>query len=94
MARSNSAHRTWYFTLISGTFNVGMGDTFYATHPNSTATGTYEYLKPRMKYFVRHFQDMGPLRIEYLNPADDPRPTKALAQNEAGDLSCTKAVSI
>ena len=70
-------------TVIAGTFNIGMGDTFdqHATKP--MPAGTYGFWKSGMKHFVWvkgetivQFHGDGPWKIEYVNPADDPRNQK------------------
>ena len=72
--------KTERVTVISGTFNLGMGDTFDAGRTTPMPAGTYGYWKAGMKHFVLikgetivQFHGMGPWSIEYLNPADDPR---------------------
>ena len=67
-------------TVISGTFNIGMGDKFDATKGKPMPAGTFGTWPPGMKHFVWAKGDtvvqlhgMGPWTIEYLNPADDPR---------------------
>jgi hypothetical protein len=67
-------------TVISGTFHIGMGEKFDAAKALPMPTGTYGYWKPGMKHFVWikgetvvQFHGMGPWKIEYVNPADDPR---------------------
>lgn len=70
-------------TVISGTFNLGMGDTFDATKTEALPAGTYGTWPAGMKHFVWvkgetvvQFHGDGPWVIEYLNPADDPRKKK------------------
>ena len=72
--------KTERVTVISGTFNIGMGDTFDASRTNAMPAGTYGYWEAGMKHFVwikgetiAQFHGMGPWKIEYVNPADDPR---------------------
>lgn len=67
-------------TVISGTFNIGMGETFDAGRTKAMSAGTYGYWEPGMKHFVwvkgetvAQFHGIGPWKIEYVNPADDPR---------------------
>jgi hypothetical protein len=75
--------KTERVTVIAGTFNIGMGDTFdqHATKP--MPAGTYGFWKSGMKHFVWvkgetvvQFHGDGPWKIEYVNPADDPRNQK------------------
>ena len=70
-------------TVISGTFNLGMGDKFDATKTEAMPTGTYGTWPPGMKHFVWvkgetvvQFHGDGPWTITYLDPADDPRMKK------------------
>ena len=70
-------------TIISGTFNLGMGDKFDATKGEALPAGTYGTWPAGMKHFVWvkgetvvQFHGEGPWTITYLNPADDPRNAK------------------
>ena len=70
-------------TVISGTFNLGMGDTFDATKTEALPAGTYGTWPPGMKHFVWakgetvvQFHGDGPWTITYLDPTDDPRTKK------------------
>lgn len=72
--------KTERVTVISGTFNIGMGDEFDAAKTKPMPAGTYGYWETGMKHFVWtkgetvvQFHGMGPWKIEYVNPADDPR---------------------
>jgi rhodanese-related sulfurtransferase/quercetin dioxygenase-like cupin family protein len=67
-------------TVISGTFHIGMGETFDADAARPMPAGTYGYWPPGMKHFVWvkgetivQFHGDGPWKIVYVNPADDPR---------------------
>jgi quercetin dioxygenase-like cupin family protein len=70
-------------TVISGTFHLGMGDTFDPAKGQELPAGTYGTWPPGMKHFVWvtgetvvQFHGDGPWTINYLNPADDPRNKK------------------
>lgn len=70
-------------TIISGTFNLGMGDKFDQTKSQELPTGTYGTWPAGMKHFVWvkgetvvQFHGDGPWKIEYVNAADDPRNQK------------------
>lgn len=70
-------------TVISGTFNIGMGEKFDATKGTAMPAGTFGTWAPGMKHFVWtkgetviQLHGTGPWTIEYLNPADDPRKVK------------------
>jgi rhodanese-related sulfurtransferase/quercetin dioxygenase-like cupin family protein len=56
-------------TVISGTFHIGMGETFDADAARPMPAGTYGYWPPGMKHFVWVKGET----IVYVNPADDPR---------------------
>jgi len=67
-------------TVISGTFNIGMGATFDAAIATAMPAGTYGYWEPGMQHFVWtkgetvvQFHGMGPWSIQYVDPKDDPR---------------------
>ncbi len=69
-----------HVTVVSGTFNVGMGDTFDPSKTAELPTGTFAFLAPEMHHFawakgetVLQLHGVGPWQINYLNPADDPR---------------------
>ncbi len=70
-------------TVVSGTFNLGMGDTFDMTKTEPLPAGTYGTWPAGMKHFVWvkgetvvQFHGDGPWAIEYVNRADDPRSKK------------------
>jgi hypothetical protein len=70
-------------TVISGTFNLGMGDTFDEKKGEALPAGTYGSWPAGMKHYVWvkgetvvQFHGDGPWVIQYVNPADDPRNTK------------------
>ena len=70
-------------TVISGTFNVGMGDRFDQSKTQPMPVGTYGFWPAGMKHFVWangetviQFHGTGPWSIQYINPSDDPRNQK------------------
>jgi quercetin dioxygenase-like cupin family protein len=72
--------KTERVTVISGTFNLGMGDKFDQDSTKPMPAGTYGYWKAGMKHFVWikgetivQFHGEGPWTINYVNAADDPR---------------------
>ena len=81
-------------TVISGTFNIGMGDKFDENAAQAMPAGTYGHWEPGMKHFVYvkgetivQFHGEGPWIINYVNPADDPRlnsPPKTSALTDDG----------
>ena len=75
--------KTERVTVISGTFNIGMGEKFDEKATKAMPAGTYGYWEAGMKHFVWtkgetvvQFHGMGPWSIQYVNPADDPRKEK------------------
>lgn len=75
--------KTERVTVISGTFNIGMGDKFDEKATKAMPAGTYGYWEPGMKHFVWtkgetvvQFHGMGPWSIQYVNADDDPRNKK------------------
>ena len=75
--------KTERVTVISGTFNIGMGEKFDKSITKPMPVGTYGYWETGMKHFVWvkgetvvQFHGMGPWKIEYVNPKDDPRSQK------------------
>jgi quercetin dioxygenase-like cupin family protein len=74
---------TEHVTVISGTFNFGMGEKFDKSATQEMPAGTFGFWPAGMKHFVWvkgetvvQLHGVGPWRIEYLNPADDPRKAK------------------
>ena len=72
-----------HITVISGTFNFGMGDTFDASATQEMPAGTFGFWPAGMKHFawakgetVVQLHGIGPWTIEYLDPANDPRKAK------------------
>jgi ChrR Cupin-like domain len=66
-------------TVISGSFKVGMGDTFDISKMNTFPAGSFAYLDPDMHHYaiavgatVVQIHGMAPLQVNYVNPADDP----------------------
>jgi quercetin dioxygenase-like cupin family protein len=69
-----------HITVISGIFNLGMGDTFDETKTKAMPAGSFGYWPAGMKHFVWvkgetiiQVHGIGPWGINYVNPADDPR---------------------
>jgi quercetin dioxygenase-like cupin family protein len=75
--------KTERVTVISGMFNIGMGDKFDEKATQAMSAGTYGFWESGMKHFVWikgetvvQFHGTGPWSIQYVNPADDPRNQK------------------
>ena len=72
-----------HLTVISGTFNLGMGPKFDQGATRAMPAGTFGYWPAGMQHFawvkgetIVQLHGIGPWRIDYVNPADDPRTTK------------------
>jgi len=70
-------------TIISGTLKVGMGDKFDESTMMSFPMGSFAYLDPSMHHYamgsgetVVQIHGMAPLKINYINPNDDPSKKK------------------
>ena len=70
-------------TVLSGTLKVGMGDQFDASKMMSFGAGSFAYLDPTMHHYaaasgetVIQIHGMSPLKVNYINPADDPSAKK------------------
>ena len=66
-------------TVLSGTFNVGMGDKLDKSKGQALASGGFFSAPPRMSHFawatgetVVEVTAMGPLDFRYVDPKDDP----------------------
>jgi hypothetical protein len=67
-------------TVISGTLNLGAGDTLDQAKSKALPAGSVSIVEPKMHYFawtgeetVVQVNGMGPWGFTYMNPADDPR---------------------
>ena len=70
-------------TVISGTFKVGMGDTFDADKMGTFPAGSFAYLDPDMHHYamasgevVVQIHGKAPVQFNYINPQDDPSKKK------------------
>ena len=66
-------------TVISGSFKVGMGDSFDASKMNAFPAGSFAYMEPSMHHYgmavgetVVQVHGVAPFQINYVNPGDDP----------------------
>jgi quercetin dioxygenase-like cupin family protein len=67
-------------TVISGTMNLGMGETADPAKAKALPAGTFFTMPPGMPHFA-YFEEetiiqanaIGPSVINYINPKDDPR---------------------
>ena len=72
-----------HVTVISGTFNIGMGEKFDKSGGRAVSAGAFAFMPPGMRHFawttgetVIQLHGSGPWQINYVNPADDPRKPK------------------
>lgn len=70
-------------TVISGIFNLGMGEKFDQSATREMPAGTFGFWTAEMRHFawakgetVLQLHGTGPWMITYVNPADDPRNAK------------------
>ncbi len=70
-------------TVVSGIFNLGMGEKFDQSATREMPAGTFGFWPAGMRHFawargetVLQLHGTGPWMITYVNPADDPRNAK------------------
>ena len=73
-----------HLTVLSGTMNLGMGEKFDKSVTQPMTAGTFGWWPAGMKHFawfkgetIIQVHGVGPWKIEYVNPADDPRKKQA-----------------
>jgi quercetin dioxygenase-like cupin family protein len=66
-------------TVIKGTFQLGMGDKVDQSALNSMPAGSYISMEPETRHFAQakgntvvQINGVGPWKLVYVNPADDP----------------------
>ena len=69
-----------HVTVISGTFNMGVGDKLDTSKTKPLTAGSVAIMQPKTTHFawtseetIVQIHGMGPWVINYVNPADDPR---------------------
>lgn len=69
-----------HVTVISGTFNMGVGDKLDTSKTRPLAAGSVAIMQPKTNHYawtseetVVQVHGLGPWNIAYVNPADDPR---------------------
>lgn len=69
-----------HVTVLEGTFKVGMGDKFDVSALKPLPTGTFGALQPGTRHYAQaqgktvvQVHGVGPWKLVYVNPADDPR---------------------
>jgi hypothetical protein len=72
-----------HVTVLSGTFNIGMGEKFDQKATREMPAGTFGYWPAGMRHFawakgdtILQLHGTGPWTITYVNPSDDPRNMK------------------
>jgi quercetin dioxygenase-like cupin family protein len=67
-------------TVIEGTFQIGMGDKFDSSTLTTLSAGGFVAMQPGTRHFVQaqgktvvQIHGIGPWKINYVNPGDDPR---------------------
>jgi len=70
-------------TVISGSFKVGMGDTFETNKMATFGPGSFAFLDPSMHHYamasgetIVQVHGKAPFQINYVNPSDDPSKAK------------------
>ncbi len=66
-------------TVIAGTLKIGMGDQFDGSKMAAFPTGSFAYVDPSMHHYamasgetVIQIHGKSPVKVNYINPADDP----------------------
>jgi anti-sigma factor ChrR (cupin superfamily) len=69
-----------HVTVISGTFNLGMGDKLDTAKTKPLSAGSVAIMQPKTNHFgwtkgetIVQVHGVGPWGLTYVNPADDPR---------------------
>jgi quercetin dioxygenase-like cupin family protein len=69
-------------TVLSGTFNIGMGDKLDKKHGQALKAGGFISMPPNMNHYawtsgatIIQIHGDGPFQINYVNPEDDPSKT-------------------
>jgi hypothetical protein len=69
-----------HVTVISGTFNIGMGDKLDPTKTQAIPAGGVAIMQPKMNHFawtkeetILQVHGAGPWAVNYVDAADDPR---------------------
>jgi quercetin dioxygenase-like cupin family protein len=72
-----------HVTVISGTFNLGTGEKFDKSAGRALGAGSFAFMPSGMRHYawatgetVLQVHGMGPWKINYVNPPDDPRNKK------------------
>jgi hypothetical protein len=66
-------------TVVSGSFKLGMGDSFDASKMSVMPAGSFAYMDPSMHHYgmavgetLVQIHGAAPFQINYVNPSDDP----------------------
>lgn len=70
-------------TVISGTLNMGLGDTFDESKGHAMTAGAYGTMQPKVHHYAwttgeteLQITTLGPWKLVYVNPTDDPSKKK------------------
>jgi quercetin dioxygenase-like cupin family protein len=73
-----------HVTVLSGNFQVGMGETFDAGKLTTLPAGTFGMIPAGMRHFAQtegattlQLHGIGPWKLTYVNPADQPKTTSS-----------------
>lgn len=73
-----------HVTVISGDFQVGMGETFQESKLTTLPSGTFGHIPAGMRHFARakgttvlQLHGTGPWKLIYVNPSDQPKTTSS-----------------
>jgi quercetin dioxygenase-like cupin family protein len=73
-----------HVTVLSGSFQVGMGETFDAAKLTTLPAGTFGMIPAGMRHFAQakgattlQLHGIGPWKLTYVNPADQPKTTSS-----------------
>ena len=69
-----------HVTVLSGTFNMGIGEKFDEKSSHALPSGAMMIMQPKTPHFgwtqsetIVQVHGVGPWAVNYVNPADDPR---------------------
>jgi anti-sigma factor ChrR (cupin superfamily) len=69
-----------HVTVLSGTFNLGMGDKLDPAKTTALSAGSMAIMQPKTNHFawtkeetIVQVHGVGPWAVNYVDPADDPR---------------------
>ena len=88
-------------TVISGTFNIAMGEKFDDSKGPGLKTGSFAKAPKGMAHYawfpeetIIQIHGLGPSGVTYVNPADDPRKQETGGRRRASDPASLGASSL